>query len=173
LAASWFQQTQRRRAEERAGQEAALRGRAEAAEARAREELRTSLLNQALALTNSGEADRRTRSLAALGDAAKIRAGIDLRNAAIAALAAPELRVVRHWSLPPTGALGSRPDRQLTRYMRWNSDHTVSVHAIDDDAELLRLPPAVSFADYGVFSPDGSWLAVKYHDAELRVWSLS
>jgi WD40 repeat protein len=57
--------------------------------------------------------------------------------------------------------------------MRWNSDHTVSVHGIDDDAELLRLPPAPSFADYGIFSPDGSWMAVKYHDRALRVWSLS
>jgi hypothetical protein len=49
----------------------------------------------------------------------------------------------------------------------------VSVHAIGDDAELLRLPAAATMADYGLFSPDGSWLAVKYHDAELRVWSLS
>src|SRR6185436_1394385 len=102
LAASWFQQTQRRRAEERAGEEAALRGRAEAAESRAREELRASLLNQALALTSSGEAGRRTRALAALKDAARIRLGIDLRNAAIAALAAPDLRVVRLWKLPVT-----------------------------------------------------------------------
>jgi len=173
LAVSWFQQTQRRRAEARAGQEAALRGRAEAAESRAREELRASLLNQALALTSSGEADRRTRALAALKDAAKIRAGIDLRNAAIAALAAPELRVLREWSLPATDVLASRPDRQLRRYMRWNSDNTVSVHSIDDDAELLRLPPAATPADFGAFSPDGSWLAVKYHDHVLRVWNLS
>jgi WD40 repeat protein len=173
LAASWFQQTQRRRAEERAGQEAALRGRAEAAEGRAREELRASLLNQALALTSSGEADRRTRALAALKDAAGIRAGIDLRNAAIATLATPELRVVRQWSLPATDVLASRPDRQLRRYMRWNSDHTVSVHSIGDDAELLRLPPAGTLADFGAFSPDGSWLAVKYHDNVLRVWNLS
>jgi len=173
LAASWFQKTQRRLAEERAGQEAALRGRAEAAESRAREELRASLLNQAFALTSSGEPDRRTRALAALGQAARVRPGIDLRNAAIAALAAPELRVVRRWSLPATDTLASRPDRQLRRYMRWNSDHTVSVHSIDDDAELLRLPPAATLADYGAFSADGSWLAVKYHDNVLRVWSLS
>ena len=173
LAASWFQQTQRRRAEERAVQEAALRERAETAEARAREELRASLLNQALALTNSGEADRRTRALAALGQAARIRAGIDLRNAAIAALAAPELRVLRRWDLSAPDISGSRPDQQLTRYMKWNSDHTVSVHAIDNDAEILRLAPSASRADYGVFSPDGSWLAVKYHDNVLRVWSLS
>jgi WD40 repeat protein len=172
IAAFWFQQTQRRLAEGRAGAEAALRSRAEAAESRAREDLRASLLNQALALTSSGEPDRRTRALAALKDAAAIRAGIDLRNAAIAALAAPELHVVREWSLPPASKLGSRPDRRLTRYMRSNSDHSVSVHSIDD-AELLRLPPAATSADFGVFSPDGSWLAVKYHDSVLRVWDLS
>ncbi len=173
LGASWFQQTQRRRAEERAGQDAALRGRAEAAESRAREDLRASLLNQALALTSSSEADRRTRALAALKDAAKFRAGIDLRNAAIAALAAPELHVVREWSLPAADMLASRPDGRLERYMRWNSDHTVSIHSIDDDAELLRLPPAPTPADYGAFSPDGTWLAVKYHDNEVGLWSLS
>jgi serine/threonine protein kinase/WD40 repeat protein len=173
LAASWFQRTQRHLAEERAGQEAALRARAEAAEGLAREELRASLLNQALALTNSSEANRRTRALAALKDAAKIRAGIDLRNAAIAALAAPDLRVVRLWRLPATGILASRPDRQLRRYMRWNSDHTVSVHSIDDDAELLRLPSTATLVDFGLFSPDGSWLAVKHHDNELHVWNLS
>lgn len=173
LAASWFQRTQRRRAEERAAQEEALRGRAEAAESRAREELRASLLSQARALTSSGEADRRTRALAALKEAAKIRAGIDLRNAAIAALTAPELRVVRRWSLPATGVLASRPDHSLKRYMRWNSDHTISVHSIEDDAELLRLPPTAALADFGTFAPDGSWLAVKYHDNVLRVWNLS
>jgi serine/threonine protein kinase/WD40 repeat protein len=172
LAASWFQQTQRRRAEERAGKEAALRGRAEAAEGRAREDLRASLLNQALALTSSGQADRRPRALAALKDAAGIRAGIDLRNAAIAALDGPELRIVRQWSLAATDKLASRPDCQLKRYMRWNSDHTVSVHSLDDDAALLRLPPVPTAADFGAFSPDGSWLAVKYHDGEVRVWSL-
>jgi len=57
--------------------------------------------------------------------------------------------------------------------MRWNSDHTVSVHSIDDDAELLRLPPAATLADFGAFSTDGSWLAVKYHDSVLRVWNLT
>ncbi|HEX4824323.1 MAG TPA: WD40 repeat domain-containing serine/threonine-protein kinase [Candidatus Polarisedimenticolaceae bacterium] len=173
LGASWFQQSQRRQAEERAGREAALRGRAEAAEGRAREDLRASLLNQALALTSSSEVDRRTRALAAIKAAAKIRPGIDLRNAAIAALTAPELRVVRQWSLPATDVLASRPDRQLRRYMRWNSDRTVSVHSIENDAELLRLPPAGSPADFGTFSPDGSWLAVKYRDNVLGVWNLS
>jgi serine/threonine protein kinase len=172
LGVSGFQRTQRRRAEERAGQEAALRERAVAAESRAREDLRASLLNQALALTSSGEPDRRTRALAALKDAAKIRAGIDLRNAAIAALAAPELRVVRAWGLPTTDILASRPDRQLRRYMRWNADHSVSVHSMENDAELMRLPAVAGFADYGAFSPDGLWLAVKYHDGVLRVFSL-
>ena len=178
LGAFWFQQMQRRRAEARAGEEAALRGRAEEAESVAREELRTSLLNQAWALTNSGEADRRTRALAALGDAAATRPGIDLRNAAIAALAAPELRGVRRWNPRMASTVESRPDRLLKRYMTRNSDGTVSVHAIDDDAELLRLPRVAGVADtgtaadFGLFSPDGSWLAVKYHDRTLRVWSL-
>src|SRR5262245_3578182 len=79
----WFLHAQRRRAEVRAAQEASLRARAEAAEQRAQDQLRESLLNQASAHLRGSGPDRRTRALAALGQAASIRPGLDLRNAAI------------------------------------------------------------------------------------------
>jgi serine/threonine protein kinase len=173
LGTSWFQKAQRRRAEERAQQQSVLRERAEQAEGRATELLRESLLNQAIALTSSSEPDRRTRALAALKQAAVVRPGLDLVNAAIAALSTPELRVVRRWNPRGGAALESVPDSLLRRYMRRQPDGSVTVHSLTDDAEVLRLPATGAVADHGLFSPDGAWLAVVYHDRTARLWNLS
>jgi WD40 repeat protein/serine/threonine protein kinase len=171
--AVWFQQTQRRRAEVRTTHEATLRERAEQAEQQGHERLRESLLQQARAFTSTSEPDRRARALEALRQAAIIRPGLDLRNAATAALATPELRVIRRWSPRVEGSLNERPDAQLRRYSRRNSDGTVSILTMEDDAELVRLPRVRVQADFGIFSPDGLWLAVKYGDEELRAWNLA
>jgi WD40 repeat protein len=152
------------------------------AEGAAREQLRDSLLTQALTLANGGELDGRARALAALERAAAIRPGLDARNAAIAALAVPGFRVHRrlHPSSDsirtPQGVLrpSAWPDTRLRRYARGNADGSVSLHSIDDDAEILRLPRvSPGFPEFGVFSPDGSWLAVRYQSEELHLWNLS
>lgn len=173
VAVSWFQHGLRRQAEERASHEAALRERAEQAEGRAQEELRESLLHQALALLGSGEPDRRTRALRSLREAAAIRPGLDLRNAALAAMATPQLRVVRQWDPRTLQGLESAPDARLERYVMRNLDGTVSVHSVTDDSELLRLPSQGIVASFGIFSPDGLALAVRYDDMRLRVWDLA
>jgi serine/threonine protein kinase/WD40 repeat protein len=170
--ALWFQQVQRRRAEARARQETALRTRAEAAEQLAREQLRESLLNQASARMRGSEPDRRTRALAALERAGAILPGLDLRNAAIAALATPELRVIRRWSPRAVGSWESWPDSSLRRYAWRHDDGSMSIHAIENDAELVRLPGLGVVTDFSAFSPDGSWLGVRYHDGSLRAWHL-
>lgn len=172
-AAVWFLRGQRDRSEELAREQSALRERAEQAERQGQERLRESLLQQARALTGSGEQDRRARALAALRQAAEIRPGLDLRNAAAAALASPELRILRRWSVPPDGSQNSRPDTRLRQYSTPNADGSVSVHQIEDDTEVVRLPSLQVGADFGVFSPDASRLAVKYADGELRVWNLA
>jgi serine/threonine protein kinase len=171
-AAFWFQHIQRQRAEERSRQEASLRARAQQAERQSREQLRESLLNQARALTSSSDPDGRTRSLAALKQAAAISPGLDLRNAALAAMATNELRVIRQWSPSLEGSLASQPDRLLRSYVRGYPDGTVSVHAIEDDSEIARLPGVGKPFATGELSPDGTWLAVKYLDSGMRVWRL-
>ena len=165
LGVSWLQHG-------RATREAALRERAEQAEATAREQLRESLLHQAQALLGSSEPDRRTRALESLRQAAAIGTGLDLRNAALSALATPELRVVRRWDPRTAEALESVPDARLERYAMRNLDGSISILAIGDDAELLRLPAVGHSVHFSVFSPDGLSLAVRYDDVALRVWDL-
>jgi serine/threonine protein kinase/WD40 repeat protein len=169
----WFQKAQRQRADARAQEEATLRQRAIRAEQHARDQLRESLLQQARAITSSSELNSRSRALGILQQAALLRPGLDLRNAALAALATPELRVVRDWNPRTTESTHERPDVTLRRYSRQNADGTLSVHSTENDVELVRLPRLHVRADYGIFSPDGAWLGVKYEDQQLRVWHLT
>jgi serine/threonine protein kinase/WD40 repeat protein len=168
----WFQRAQRQRADMRAAQEALLRQRVQRSEQISQERLRESLLQQALALTVSSEPDRRARSLAALHSAAEIRPGKDLRDAAVTALATPELHIIRRWNADSVEAVASRPDTTLKRYLRLRHDGGLEVRQTVDDAELLRLPSIRRRADFGRFSADGKWLVVKYGDASLWVWNL-
>jgi serine/threonine protein kinase/WD40 repeat protein len=168
----WFQRAQRQRADSRAAQEALLRQRVQRSEQISQERLRESLLQQALALTASSEPDRRARSLEALHSAAKIRPGKDLRDAAVAALATPELHVIRRWNADSVEATASRPDTTLARYLRVRRDGGLEVRRTADDTELVRLPSIRKAVDFGYFSADGSWLAVKYNDESLWVWNL-
>ncbi|HLH57412.1 MAG TPA: serine/threonine-protein kinase, partial [Verrucomicrobiae bacterium] len=169
----WLQRAQRQQADQRAAHEALLRRQVEQSEQTSRERLRESLLQQALALTLSSEPDRRKRALAALQAAAQIRSGKDLRDAAVAALATPELRVTRRWNPDSNEAKGTRPDPTLNRYLRCRADGGLEILRLSDDAQLLRLPAVGTCADFGYFSTDGQWLAVKYNDASVRVWNLN
>ena len=171
--AVWFQHRQRARADAQAARETTLRQRAEQSERLSRQRLRESLLREALALSTSSLPERRERALAALRSAAAIRPGTDLRDAAIAALATPELRVLRRWNARSDHTLTARPDVNLTRYFRSEENGTVRILRITDDQELLRLPSVGPPAEFGQFSPDGGWLALKYTDASLRAWDLS
>lgn len=169
----WVEKAQRQRADARTRDEAGLRERAEHAEQVAREQLRESLLQQALAMSGSSEPDRRTRALAALEQAAELRPGLDLRNAAIAALAKPELRVIRRWNPRREGSFHERPDARLERYSRRNSDGTISIHSMSDDVEIDRLSAVGVMAHSAGFSPDGRWLAIRYEGDALRAWDLT
>jgi len=147
--------------------------RAKRAEGAAREDLRASLISQAAMLTGSSELDRRSRALAALEQAASIRPGLDARNAAIASLTTPGFRAVRQFNPYESDAIVAWPDAALRRYARAHADGSITIHAIDGGAELIRLPPVRVPADIGLFSPDGRWLAVDYHDEQLRLWDLT
>ena len=147
-------------------------GRAVRAERLARRELRESLLNQAVILSNSSELDRRERALTVLSQAATIFPGLDARNAALRSLSIPGFHVIRQWSPYVGGAGNVWPDLRLERYARTNEDGSLSIRAMRDDVELLSLPSVGVVPVGGIFSPDGSWLAVEYQ-GELRVWNLS
>jgi WD40 repeat protein/serine/threonine protein kinase len=173
VAGIWLQRSQRREADDRAERETALRKRAEEAESMGREQLRSALLRQAWASTSGNEPDRRAQALVALREAAAIRPGLDLRNAALAALATPQLQLVRRWNHRGEGSVNEYPDSLLERYARCNADGTVTVYSCASDAEVARLPGVGTRAEHAVFSPDGVHLAVQYVSGDLRIWHLA
>jgi WD40 repeat protein/tetratricopeptide (TPR) repeat protein len=151
--------------------------RAGQAERAARLRLFEAKLNEARSHTASRRPGQRFLSLAALREATGLARELglppgrflDLRNAAVAALALPDLR--------PTGAL---PDAHPAgtrlaihgatgRYVRVGRDGQISLRRLTDDAELAR----IAFRDcWPAFSPDGRFLLAGGGN-QLRAWDVS
>src|SRR5262249_55178528 len=146
--------------------------RAVRAERSSREQLHDSLFNQSRILNSNTELDRRSRALTILQKVAAIHPGLEARNSAIAALTAPGFRVLREWS-PGENTFIAWPDRTLKRYALSLPDGSISVRAMEDDKELLRLPPVNPPAVAAEFSPDGSLLAAHGQDWKVHLWDLS
>ena len=150
--------------------------RAVAAEQDATEKLRDSYLAQARASRRTGRAGQRFDSLSALGKAARIRPGIDLRNETIAALALTDLSIEKRWGVRKTANSPIAFDAALERYAVETTPGLVSIRRVTDASELAQLPapegaPRALFIT--PFTADGKWLAVRHADARLRVWDTS
>jgi serine/threonine protein kinase/WD40 repeat protein/Flp pilus assembly protein TadD len=161
--------------------------RAEGAEEQGRLELGKSLLAQGTANQRSGLSGQRFDSLDLLGRAATVLRSHpqggkylpEIRDQAIAGLGLTDLRV--QWQRPIGAVMSVCCDPRLERYaiFEFGSGDLV-VRRMDDDRELLRLPPPPAipfwFAAPG-FSPDGRYLIAEYRGAGgreslLRVWRL-
>ena len=133
-----------------------------------------SYLAQARALRYSGRPGRRFKSLEALASAAAIRPSLDLRNEAIACLALVDLRVAKEWEGFPPGSYGLAFDAKLERYTVSDAKGNLSLRAVDDNREIVRLPGPGNPAWVVRFSPSGRYLAAKYHpcgeNEANRVW---
>jgi WD40 repeat protein len=173
LFSNWFLHRQKEMSEARASLQERLRKQTERAEGQARERLRESLRQQALALAASSEPERRVHALAALKQAAEIRPGLDLRNAAAIAFSTPELRVVRQWNTNFSRSHGEHFDALLKRYARFHPDGSVSICGVEDDRAIIDLPAIATRAQLADFSPDGRWLAVQYSDQNCYLWDLA
>src|SRR5262249_25949742 len=98
-----------------------------------------------------------------------------LRKEAIAALALPDLEVLREWKGYPAGTVGLDFDGNLERYARLAADGTVSVRRVSDDSEIARWrePTEGAWAESESnlrFSPDGRFLCIRHPDSgRLRV----
>jgi serine/threonine protein kinase/WD40 repeat protein/tetratricopeptide (TPR) repeat protein len=152
----------------------------QAAERQARLREAEALVGQAHGIRYSRQMGQRFDALAALGKAAAI--GRELgqppgwfdqpRSEAAAALALPDVEVVRQWDAgPPEG--GFDFDGARERYARSDQHGNVSVRRVANDAEIVALPGSGSAADARL-SPDGHWLAV--YDpgtTRLKVWRLT
>jgi len=160
--------------QERNQKDHALRERGAALES-AREQLFVSLQSQAQARRNSRQMGQRLESLAALAEAARIRATPELRDNAIAVMALPDVERGPVWraSEADTKAIGY--DALYQRYARLGQDGTISIRTIPDDRELRRLhsSPAhrrQSEFDYLTFSPGGRFIARLEENSKLSVW---
>lgn len=142
------------------------------------ERLWASYLAQARANRWSHRPGQRFDSLTALSNAAAIRPTLELRNEAIAAMALPDARVCRYWSLDPPVPLfaGLVFDAAVERYARAYPNGQIAICRAQDDAELFRLPGFGPWREAGLcFSPDGRFLAEKHDGPKTNlfcVWNL-
>jgi WD40 repeat protein len=167
-------------AESRA-REAALRERVEESLARAskaeresRRQLYTALLEQADATVHSGELGQRVRALDAIQRAGAISNTAELRGAAIAAMALPDLRLERTL---PTDAPIVRLDPAFERMALCRERRPVEIRTVADERLLATLPPTSLLPVQQVdWSGDGRFLAVTRaesfvdHHRNLEVW---
>jgi eukaryotic-like serine/threonine-protein kinase len=155
-------------------------GKAREAEDRAMHRLYDARLAQARAGSLSRRIGQRFESLDAVGQARKIARDLnqgeerllELRNAAIACLALPDLKIAKEWGGWPTGTWRVNFDSTLERYARADRQGVISIRTVADDAEILRLaggPGQVS----AWFSPDGQFVALSGENYRFKVWKLT
>jgi len=95
---------------------------------------------------------------------------LELRNAAIACLALPDLRLAKQWPGYPEGIAPVDFDGKLEQYARVGAQGTVSIRRVADDEEVGRLPP-IGAQTWPLFSRDGKFLAVGSL-SHLTLWKL-
>jgi serine/threonine protein kinase/WD40 repeat protein/Tfp pilus assembly protein PilF len=152
--------------------------RAERAESELTDKLWMSYRDQARAGRWSGQVGRRFISLDALAKAAAIRPDLELRDEAIACMALVDLRRIKPHPKCPADTLAITYDAQLARYAFSDPQGNIVIRSVADDRELQRLSGPGRRAWVMVFSPDGRFLAAKYHwdnqapPHDLQVWDL-
>lgn len=149
------------------------------AEYNSRGQLREARLAEARAVRRTTTPGRRVEALAALSDAAGIRAAKDLRDEAIATLAIPDFRVTEQWDLSPSVPVQVTFDP---------AGKTAAVESLLDDEGKVRSP--ANFYHWGQtnslgtigfegtnravgglrFSRDGTLVMARCLDNSLQVW---
>jgi WD40 repeat protein len=153
--------------------------RAELSEAGMREQLRESLLYQARALRLSRLPGQRIDALDALGRAGAIRTGPDLLSEVIRCIGLTDVRSLRQWTTTGAGHSDFTPDLRLGLVASSDPHGAITVRTISDDAVISELPGPNLPCLLALFSPDGSYLAAKYHllDQEplnrTTIWNLA
>jgi len=146
---------------------------------RLRDDLWNSYTLQARASRSSDRPGRRFDALVAVAKAARIRPSEELREEAIAAMALADIRLIRRWeaTAPGLAITGAAFDAGLERYAYGDSDGNIHIRRIADHRELLRLSNPGRPAWVLQFSPDGRYLAARFHPprqegfaAEFCVW---
>jgi len=142
-----------------------------------RAQLFTSLKSQAEARRYSHRIGQRLESLAALNRAAEIKHDEDLRDAAIATLAVPDLQPGPSWHAYDSNDLAITFDPDYKRYACINNQYLISVRTAIDGREIQRFScgpaPQRHGDDRGFrFSPDGRLLAWYEFNKGWSVWEV-
>jgi len=161
---------------------------AEAAREEAMGRLFESCLGQARAGRWSARVGQHFETLASLRQAAEILPSLKLsaaeerqrrvilRNEAIAAMPLVDLREARRWDVPAgaTATVALPPDYSV--YAIGDRQGNILVRRVNDDAEVMRLAGPGHRAWFLTFSPDGRYLAGRFHGDTppvVRVWDLT
>jgi eukaryotic-like serine/threonine-protein kinase len=146
---------------------------AQRSERKARDNLRESLYEQASARRFSRLPGQRLESLEALAKAAAIRPDERLRDAAIAAMALPDVRPGPSWHALPSGYDMLAFDAQYRLYARASEKGVISIRSLPDDQEIRTIVSAPIKMATLWFSPDGRYLARVEGGGTLKVWRVA
>ena len=98
---------------------------------------------------------------------------LELRNAAIACLALPDLRISKVWNGWPTGTSSVNFDSTVERYARVDRQGNAQIQRVADDTEICRLPGMGPGEAWASFSPDGQFLVLSRVGPRLKLWKLA
>lgn len=147
--------------------------RAQAASARATDELWRSQLAEARALRWSGKVGRRRESLQAIRSAVRIRPSAELRDEAIATLALMDLDPGEFWQPMPNNVEAVGCASGLDYYAWGDGAGQVDVFRTATRGRLVRFSgpnrPVMSLD----FSADHRYLAARFVEGALRVWDVA
>jgi WD40 repeat protein/Tfp pilus assembly protein PilF len=142
------------------------------------------LLAQAQANRRGRRPGQRFESLRLVNEASERAGNLELAdqwsdslcNAAINALAMPDLYAMKKWYGYPVGSTGVGFDETLTHYARTDKYGNCAVCRVEDGKEIVvrRLPGlGVNLALFSPYmSPDGRFVAVLYTDGRMQMWNL-
>jgi WD40 repeat protein/serine/threonine protein kinase len=147
------------------------------AEADANDKLWNLYRSQARASRYGHPVGWRFEALDYLKKAAQMRPSLDLRNEAIAYLAAPDLHLIKQWDglLVPCGTVDF--DFEHRRYVRSDSQGGLSIRSLENDREQFPLSGSGAPASSELaFSPSGRYLLAGYAPGfdgySCKVWDL-
>lgn len=142
------------------------------AQSASQERLREALLDRSRATRLAAQAGQRSEALASAVDAARIRAGLDARDEAIAALARPEVVPVRTWPLGNCSEGVFTFDPDVDRFVVEVRPGDLEMRRLSDDT-LLRSWSGMGekLWSYPALSPDGRRAAARDGKDNLIVWS--
>jgi WD40 repeat protein len=153
--------------------------RAESAERDARQELYAALLEQAKATVHSGELGQRVRAVDAIRRAAAISNSAELRGAALAAMALPDLRFERRLNTA-TNTTFVRFDPKFDRVALGRGTNAVEIRAVADEQPIATLPATTSLPAFAAqWSRDGRFLAIQRDHPgiesrrDLEIWNVA